>query len=44
MHQCLTPTGAFEIEVTIENDYLFEYMHYGVPYTHYTFLLIHAVN
>ena len=44
MHQCLTPTGAFEIDVTIDNYYLFEYMHYGGASTYYTPLLIHAID
>ncbi len=40
MYQCLTPTGAFEIDITIDNDYLFEYKHYGGPSTYYTLLFI----
>ena len=31
MYQCLTRTGAFEIEITIENDPLFVHTHYGGP-------------
>ena len=31
MYQCLTRTGAFEIEITIENDPLFVHTHYDGP-------------
>ena len=42
MYQCLTPAGAFEIYIIIENDYLFKYKHYGRPY--FTLLFIASMQ
>ena len=40
VHQCLARTGAFEIDITIENDSLFVYIHHGGPCMYYRVVCI----
>ena len=40
MYQCLPLTGAFAIDITIANNYLFEYLRNGGPSTYYILLFI----
>ena len=40
MYQCLTRSGAFEIDITIENDPLFVYIHHGGPCLYYIVVFI----